>query len=107
MSRIIRPGWLLYSGSLGVIEADVIAADIEMRTSHVDVTSIVSPGRQFVYGPPDIKFTAQLAEKFDWDKMGISGERPHMGALMALARNHPDEYRQWRDAEAVLKALGG
>jgi hypothetical protein len=107
VSRIrSRAGWLLYEGHLGVIAAEVLTADIEMRTSSLDVTSIMSPVRQLIYGPPDITFTAQLTENLDWDKTGTPGERPHMGALLALARNHPDEYREWCEAEAVLKALG-
>lgn len=100
-------GWLLYSGDIGTITADVISADMSFRASHLDVTSIESPVRQVLYGPPDVTFTAQLTEKLQWDKTGTAGERPHLGALLTLALRHPEEYRWLRETEAVLKALGG
>jgi len=102
-----RGGWLLYSGQLGVIAADVLDADMSMRSRSLDVTSIVSPVRQLVYGPPDITFTAQLGRKIDWNQAAAAGEPPDLNALLALARRHPDEYQRWHEAETVLKALGG
>jgi hypothetical protein len=101
----LRQGWLLYAGQLGVIAADVLDADIISTQNSLDVTSIMSPVRQVLYGPPDITFTAQLSAEISWEKTATPGEPPHLGALLALARNHPEEYRRWREAETVLKAL--
>lgn len=104
----MRPGWLLYAGDMGLITADVLDADMSMQTSTLDVTSVFSSARQLVRGTTEITFKAQLDEKnMHWDQDVTGGEPPNLAALLALARHHPDEYRQWCEGEAVLKALGG
>jgi hypothetical protein len=91
-----------------MVAADVLDADMSVQTSTLDVTSWASPVRQMVRGTTEITFTARLYEKkMQWDQDVTGGEPPHMGALLALARNHPDEYNDLREREAVLKALGG
>lgn len=108
MSRLRTSGWLLYGGNLGLITAEALDADISVQSSTVDVTSWVSPVRQLVRGPTEITFTAKICEKkMRWDQGATGGEPPHLGALLALARKHPEEYEWLREAEAVLKALGG
>jgi hypothetical protein len=103
-----RLGWLLYSGDLGTIAADVVDADMSVQTSTLDVTSWASPVRQLLRGPTEITFTASLYEKkMQWDRDPTGGETPHLAALLALARNHPDEYNELRERETILKALGG
>jgi hypothetical protein len=45
-----------------------------------------------------------------WPQPGVRDGRrwpPEMTALLALAERYPGEYAQLRDAEAVLRALGG
>jgi len=109
MSRLrTQGGWLLYAGDLGTVAAEVLDADMSMQTSTLDVTSYISPVRQLVRGPTEITFTARLYEKkMQWDRNPSGGEPPHMGALLALAHNHPDEYNELREREDILKALGG
>src|SRR6267378_2543188 len=109
LSRLrTQQGWLLYAGNLGLIVADVLDVDISVQSSNLDVTSWASPFRQMVRGPTEIKFTAQLyEEKMQWDQNPTKGGPPHLAALLALARNHPDEYHELRERESVLKALGG
>jgi len=109
MSRFrTRGGWLLYSGDLGTVAVHVLDADMSAQTSTLDVTSWSSPVRQLVHGPTEITFRATLAEKnMRWDRDPTRGENPHLGALLALARNHPDEYCELREREDILKALGG
>ena len=103
-----RAGWLLYAGDLGLIVADVVDADMSVQSSTLDVTSWVSPVRQLVRGPTEITFTARLHEKkMQWDQDPTGGEPPHLAALLALARNHPDEYNELCERETILKALGG
>ncbi len=108
MPRHIRPGWLLYAGNLGLIAADVLDAEMSVQSSTLYVPSFFSSVRQLVRGPAEITFTAKLYEKkMQWDQDPAGGEPPHMDALLALARNHPDEYHELREREDVLKALGG
>lgn len=105
----MRPGWLLYSGELGLVVADVLDAEMSAQTSTVDVSSWHSPFRQVIRGHTEIKFTAQIdANKMHWDQNVAGGEQPpNMAALLALARRHPDEYGELCEGEEILKALGG
>ena len=104
----MQRGWLLYAGNLGMVAADVLDADMSVQTSTIDITSVASPGRHLVRGPTEITFKAQLAaEKMRWDQDVMGGEPPHLAALLALARRHPEEYEQLREGEEILKALGG
>jgi hypothetical protein len=94
---------------MGVVTGEVIDAALDVQTSSIDITSIGSRGRQWIPGPTDIRFTAELAEGMNWDKtvIGVTGDPPDMLALLALARRHPKEYQELHEGENILKALGG
>lgn len=108
MSRMrYQGGWLLYGGNLGTIAAEVLDADISVQMSRIDVSSFSSPLAHSIRGPVSCTFTAQLYEEMEWDRGRTGTQRPHMAALLALARKHPEEYEDLREREDVLKALGG
>lgn len=107
MSRLSTyGGWLLYSGKMGSITAEVAHASMDWRVTGINVTSISSPYTQFVPGPPDITLTAQLTVNTLWDRESET-KPPNFAALMALARRHPEEYLDLCEGEDILKALGG
>lgn len=103
----MNDGWLIYAGKIGLIQADVWHASLNVEMNMVDVTSAFSPGRQMVPGTTDIHFAAQLADKYQWSKPVTDAPPPNLAALLVLARRHPEEYEKLCEGEAILKALGG
>lgn len=104
-----RGGWLLYAGDVGVVAGRVLHADLSVRHSMIDVTSIASPDRLYVQGTREVTLAAELhPENMTWDRPGPStAVVPNLKALMALARRHPGEYDELREGEEIMKALGG
>lgn len=116
MSRLhMRRGWLLYAqpdlfgGS--VVSGDVFSYEMSMDHSRwgssLRIVTEMEPGVQVRQGPVNAALWEALQS---WPEPGTKDGRewpPEMRALLALARNHPEEYERLREGEAVLKVLGG
>jgi len=115
MTRMyFRHGWLLYahqdmSGG-AVVSGDVMSFELSAER-FAGGTSL----RLAVELPGELRAGRPL-EQLMWDAFQSwpepgrkDGRRwpPEMEALLALARNHPEEYGRLREGEAVLRALGG
>jgi hypothetical protein len=111
-----RPGWLLYaSPEIGpglVLSGEVLrfelAAEHSWAAASYRVTCELAPGAVPRHdGPLEAAMWQALQS---WPQPGSKDGRrwpAEMEALLALARNHPEEYERLRDGEAVLRALGG
>jgi hypothetical protein len=111
-SPAYRPGWLLFAGNLG---ADVVIAGqaygsqagVRHGMSGTSVSISADLDRPVIHqGRP---LEAMVWEAFQSWPDERAGQRwpPEVLALLALARNHPEEYERLRESEAVLRALGG
>lgn len=116
MTRLsTRYGWMLYASpdlfGGSAISGDVLWHEMAMDRSgwgsSLRITAEMAPGVQVRQGRAD----AAMWEAFQgWPEPGVKDGRrwpPEMRALLALARNHPEEYERLREGEAVLGALGG
>lgn len=114
MTRISSAqGWLLYANpeiAKGmVVSGDVmifeLAVDRSAWGSSLRVTcDLAAPVLR--QGVPLESMMWEALQSWPGDKQGRKWP-PEMLALLALARNHPEEYERLRDGEAVLRALGG
>jgi hypothetical protein len=107
-----KPGHLLYTGPLYGHSHGLIAGEAATWAVHVIHSGHSTPpylnvqfdlyGGYTMYGTDD----GQMAEE---DALAAFQQIPttDIRALLQLARNHPDEYEDLRETEAVLRALGG
>jgi hypothetical protein len=121
MSFIYAPhGWLLYAipsmNEGAVIAGDVMGFELSAEHGYGDaawrVTAEMAPGAQLHTKAPGGSAPGLESLMWEalqsWPESGRKGGRrwpPEMLALLALARNHPEEYEQLREGEIVLKAL--
>lgn len=114
VSGAFRPGWLMYAGSLGGIEG-AVAGDAYAVNISVDYER---------FGGMRVRLDTELSralvvqkiprEQAMWEALQRwpdeqAGRRwpADMEALHELAKRHPEEYAELREAVAVLRALGG
>lgn len=119
MTRMhFRQGWLLYANpeiSKGmVVSGDVMTFELSAERAFggtsLRITCELPYGAALRYGAHGAPLEAMMWDALQsWPQAGKDGRRwpPEMRALLALARNHPEEYEQLREGEAVLRALGG
>lgn len=118
MSRLhLRHGWLLYAHpevSKGmVVSGDVMA--FELSAEHAYGGQSLRVTCELYRGDVRHSMNGASLESMmwnalqDWPEPGKDGRKwpPEMLALLALARNHPEEFERLREGEAVLNALGG
>lgn len=118
-SSAFRPGWLLFAGNLAGTEGVVVSGEawaVDLSAEHAAWGSRIRLTAELqdaviIQARPPRSLEQSLWDALQrWPQPGVPDGRrwpAEVEALLALARNYPEEYERLRDGEAVLRALGG